>query len=166
MAAEPIVVAVNDIRLRAAAARDVDAITRLVHDAFGKYVERIGVPPGPMLRDYAAVLTVSRVWVLEAVGGGLEGLLVVEAADDHLHIDVVAVAPAAQGRGHGARLLARAEDDARELRLPEVRLHTNVAMTENQVFYPRHGYVETGRGRRDGYERVFYAKTVDADARE
>ena len=33
-------------------------------------------------------------------------------------------------------------------------------MTENQTFYPRHGYVETARGRQDGYDRVFYAKKV------
>jgi hypothetical protein len=26
-------------------------------------------------------------------------------------------------------------------------LFTNQAMTENQEFYPRHGYVETARGR-------------------
>lgn len=150
---------VDDIRVRPAVPQDVAAITQLVTEAFSKYIERIGVPPGPMLKDYAAVLASSRVWVVETAGG-IDGVLVVEEAGDHLDLDVVAVAPSAQGRGHGARLLARAEADARELGLSEVRLHTNVAMTENQVFYPRHGYVETGRGVHQGYERVFYAKTL------
>lgn len=77
-----------------------------------------------------------------------------------LLLDVVAVAPGAQGHGYGALLLARAEDDARELGLPEVRLYTNRAMNENQTFYPRHGYSETARGRQHGYDRVFYTKTI------
>ena len=89
-------------------------------------------------------------------------VVVNEVHDDHLLLDTVAVAPGAQGRGYGAVLLARAEDDARELGLSEVRLLTNLAMTENQTFYPRHGYIETARGRQDGYDRVFYAKKIAA----
>jgi N-acetylglutamate synthase-like GNAT family acetyltransferase len=85
-----------------------------------------------------------------------------EVHDDHLLLDTVAVAPGAQGHGYGALLLARAEADARELGLSEVRLVTNQAMTENQTFYPRHGYTERARGRQDGYDRVFYAKNVAA----
>jgi hypothetical protein len=59
-----------------------------------------------------------------------------------------------------ALLIARAENDAREIGLPEVWLYTNQAMTENQAVYPRLGYVETARGREDGYDRVFYVKAV------
>ena len=86
----------------------------------------------------------------------------VGAKTARLNDDTIAVAPGAQGHGYGALLLARAEDDARELGLSEVRLVTNQAMTENQTFYPRHGYIETARGRQDGYDRVFYAKKVAA----
>jgi N-acetylglutamate synthase-like GNAT family acetyltransferase len=150
---------VSDIEVRRAEPGDVEAIARLVHDAFEKYVERIGAVPAPMLADYAEVLQSSRVWVIDG-DGGIDGVLVTEARGDHLLLDVVAVAPGTQGRGHGARLLARAECDARELGLPQIRLYTNQAMTENQVFYPRHGYVETGRARHDGYDRVFYAKRI------
>jgi ribosomal protein S18 acetylase RimI-like enzyme len=59
-------------------------------------------------------------------------------------------APAAQGHGYGALLLGRAEADAREFALSEVRLVANQAMTENQTFYPRHGYTERARRRQDG----------------
>lgn len=109
--------------------------------------------------DYSLAVASMRVWVLEA-GGVIEGLLVNEVHHDHLRLDTIAVAPTAQGCGHGARLLARAEDDAREFALPEVRLVTNVAMTENQSFYTRRGYIETARGRQDGYDRIFYAKAL------
>jgi N-acetylglutamate synthase-like GNAT family acetyltransferase len=152
---------VVDAKLRRAGSSDVAAIGRIVHAAFEMYVARIGRQPAPMSVDYGAAVARSRVWVIEA-GGEIAGVVVNEVHDDHLLLDTVAVAPGAQGHGYGAMLLARAEDDARELGLPEVRLVTNQAMTENQVFYPRQGYVETARGRRDGYDRVFYAKRVAA----
>lgn len=150
---------VTESVVRRATPADAAAITRLVHDAFVGYVARIGRPPAPMLMDFRAVVTSSRVWVVDA-GATIDGVVVNEARDDHLLLDVVAVSPSARGRGYGVLLLGRAEADARELGLPEVRLVTNVEMIENQTFYPRHGYVETGRGRQDGYDRVFYAKGV------
>ena len=60
----------------------------------------------------------------------------------------------------GRRLLQRAERDAIEQGLSEVRLCTNEAMTENLVYYPRHGYRETGRAIQDGYRRVFFSKSL------
>lgn len=137
------------------------AIERIVHAAFDKYVARIGRQPAPMAVDYRAAVASLRVWVIDA-DDEIAGVVVNHVHDDHLLLDTVAVAPSAQGHGYGALLLARAEDDARELGLPEVRLLTNQAMTENQTFYPRQGYVETARGHQDGYDRVFYVKNVAA----
>jgi N-acetylglutamate synthase-like GNAT family acetyltransferase len=148
-------------QIRRAGQADVAAIERIVHAAFDKYVARIGRPPAPMGADYGVAVASSRVWVIEA-DGEIAGVVVNEVHDDHLLLDTIAVAPGAQGHGYGAILLARAEEDARELGLPEVRLLTNQAMTENQTFYPHHGYVETARGGQDGYARVFYAKRVAA----
>ena len=153
--------AVVDVQVRRATPSDVAAIERIVHEAFDKYVARIGRDPAPMGADYHAAVASSRVWVIDA-DGEIAGVLVNEVHDDHLLLDTVAIAPGAQGHGYGALLLARAEDDARELGLSEVRLLTNQAMTENQTFYPRHGYVETARGRQDGYDRIFYAKRIAA----
>lgn len=137
-----------DVQVRRATPSDVAVIERIVHAAFDKYVARIGRQPAPMGADYRAAVASSRVWVIDA-DGEIAGVLVNEVHDDHLLLDTVAIAPGAQG--HGALLLTRAEDDARELGLSEVRLLTNQAMTDNQMFYPRHGYVETARGRQDGY---------------
>jgi N-acetylglutamate synthase-like GNAT family acetyltransferase len=149
----------GDMTTRRARADDVVRIETLVHEAFGKYVTRIGQPPVPMLADYATVVATHRVWVVEA-DDTIVGVVVNQAHDDHLLLDTVAVAPDTQGRGVGALLLRRAEDDARELSLPEVRLYTHRLMTENQTFYPRYGYVETARGMQDGYDRVFYVKPI------
>ena len=112
-----------------------------------------------MTADYAAALAHSRVWVLVS-NQAVIGALVTEDRTDHLLLETVAVAPSAQGRGYGARLLDRAERDAEELGLPEVRLYTNEAMTENLTFYPRHGYQETARAVEDGFRRVYFSKAV------
>jgi N-acetylglutamate synthase-like GNAT family acetyltransferase len=145
--------------LRRATGDDVDAIQALVTEAFGKYVERIGKPPAPMIADYAELLGESRIWVLEN-RDAIIAVLVTQHQGDHLLLESIAVVPGAQGGGHGRRLLERAERDAIEQGLTEVRLCTNEAMTENLVFYPRHGYRETGRGIQDGYRRVFFTKSV------
>lgn len=147
-------------RLRRADSADVDAIEQVVHDSFSKYVPRIGKPPAPMLVDFGEAVATARVWVVEQADQRIVAVLVTEDHRDHLLLDIVAVAPGAQGHGHGTLLLDRAERDARELGLPEIRLVTNQAMTENLSFYPRHGYTETGRGHQDGYDRVFYRKSV------
>jgi len=149
--------------VRRAGIGDVAGIESLVADAFGHYVERIGRLPAPMTHDYRELIGTARVWVLDSAGR-LRGVLVNVVHPDHLLLDTIAVAPDTQGSGYGAVLLARAEDDARELGLPEVRLYTNLAMTENQRFYPRHGYTEAGRGSEDGYDRVFYVKAVPASS--
>jgi N-acetylglutamate synthase-like GNAT family acetyltransferase len=148
--------------IRRATTADLTDIRRLIADAYTKYIERIGRPPSPMNADYVAALEHSRVWVLES-GHAIVGALVTEDRADHLLLETVAVAPSAQGKGYGRLLLDRAESDAAELGLTEVRLYTNEAMTENLTFYPRHGYRETGRALQDGFRRVFFSKTVRND---
>ena len=145
--------------IRRATISDLAAIRQLINDAYEKYIERIGRPPAPMTADYAAALAHSRVWVLET-DDAVVGALVTEDRGDHLLLETIAVAPAAQGSGYGRLLLDRAERDAAELGRTEVRLYTNEAMTENLTFYPRHGYRETGRGVEDGYRRVYFSKAT------
>lgn len=149
----------NSSRLRRAGLADLPAIERLIEVAFTPYIERIGRPPGPMSADYARALTDSRVWVVEG-SDRLDGVLVLETHDDHLLVDVIAVDPAAQGRGVGVALLDRAESDARALGLGELRLYTNEAMTENLDYYPRRGFEETGRRVDEGFRRVYFRKPV------
>jgi ribosomal protein S18 acetylase RimI-like enzyme len=149
--------------LRRAGTPDLSGIRTVVDEAYSKFVERIGRLPAPMTADYALLLESSRVWVI-ARGARVIGMLVTQDRGDHLLLDSIAVAPGTQGKGYGAKLMARAELDAAEQGLPEVRLYTNEAMTENLSFYPRHGYRETHRATEDGYRRVFYVKPVDSPA--
>jgi ribosomal protein S18 acetylase RimI-like enzyme len=77
---------------------------------------------------------------------------------DHLLLDNIAVQPDSQGMGLGRRLIAFAEGEARRLGFAEVRLYTHQTMTENIALYARLGFAETGRGRENGYDRVFMTK--------
>ena len=145
--------------LRRATATDAPAIAHLVEHAYEKYVARIGRRPAPMDADHAALIENANTWVLTH-DGRLMGSMVTVVMDDHLLLESIAVAPEAQGRGLGALLLRRAEDDAHEAGRTEVRLYTNAAMTENIAMYPRYGYVETHRGGQDGFRRVFFSKRL------
>ena len=136
---------------------DAGEVLALVRRAYAPYVERIGREPAPMGADYAGLIARGNVTVARR-GAALVGVLVTEPRENYLLVENIAVAPEEQGTGLGARLLERAERQARELGLGELRLYTNAKMTENLSYYPRRGFVEVERRKQDGFDRVFYAR--------
>ncbi|MDR3080184.1 MAG: GNAT family N-acetyltransferase [Streptomyces sp.] len=147
----------TDAGIRPAFTADVLAVKAVTEAAYRHYIDRIGVVPQPMEQDHAADVAAGRVFVTE---DPVAGLVVVEACEDHLFLDSIAVHPDAWGRGVGRRLLAFVDTHARALGLPEVRLYTNAMMWENQKIYPRYGY-EVVERRVDGpYDRVHYRKRL------
>ncbi len=137
--------------------QDAVRLRAIADAAYAPYLARIGRPPAPVTADYAGQIVRRQVWVAEG-SDGVVGLLVLVERSDHLLLENVAVHPTAQGQGIGARLLATAEEHAAALGLSEIRLYTNVAMTENLSYYPRHGYAETHRAQDDGFDRVYFSK--------
>lgn len=149
------------MRLRPAAADEVETVRDLVRAAYGHYVERIGRRPAPMDADHERAVRDGLVTVAE-VDGEVVGLVVLVEADDHVLVENVAVAPDRQGGGVGSLLLRHAEARARAAGRPEVRLYTHEAMVENLARYARHGYVETHRATQHGLRRVFLTKVLGA----
>jgi ribosomal protein S18 acetylase RimI-like enzyme len=145
--------------LRPAADEDVAVLRVIATAAYEGYVPRIGRAPAPMTADYAQAVRSGHGWVATD-HGEVVGFVILIPEPGYLLLEKVAVLPAAQGRGIGARLLALAEDQAHCLGLGEVQLYTNEAMTENLAYYPRHGYIETGRAEQDGFRRVFFRKRL------
>ena len=145
--------------IRLARDDEAEAVRRLVLDAYGHYVARIGKPPGPMLDDYAQRIAQRQVSVIEE-DGRLLGILVLEEESDAILLDNIAILPAAQGRGLGRALIAHAEAETRRRGHGLLRLYTHVLMTENIRLYGRLGFRETGRGEEKGFERVYMAKAV------
>jgi len=148
-----------DVQLRPAGVADAKAVAALVGQAYAPYLARMDRRPAPLDVDYARALSVGGCWVVVS-GAEILGVVLTALRPDHLLVENLAVAPAARGRGVGARLLARAEAHALATGRGEVRLYTNQVMTENLAYYPRRGYTETGRAEQDGFRRVFFAKTV------
>lgn len=146
-----------EARIRPAVAADTAAVKAVTDAAYHPYIERIGVVPRPMEADHAADIAAGRVFV---TGEPVTGLVVIEAHEDHLFLDSIAVHPDAHGQGVGRRLLAFVDAHARALELPEVRLYTNALMWENQKIYPKYGY-ELVERRVDGpYDRLHYRKRL------
>ncbi|MET7620945.1 N-acetyltransferase [Streptomyces sp. NPDC005408] len=143
--------------IRPAATDDVSVVKAVTDAAYHHYIERIGVVPAPMEADHAAEVAAGRVFV---IGDPVRGVIVLVPEAGHLFLASIAVHPDARGTGLGRRLLAFAEEYARELGLAEIRLYTNALMWENQELYPRYGY-EVVERRVDGpYDRIHYRKQL------
>ncbi|MER6003002.1 GNAT family N-acetyltransferase [Nonomuraea sp. NPDC051941] len=146
--------------MRLADHTDKAAVERLVHDAYSPWIEVVGMRPLPMEADYGALIAAGRVHVTDALDGLLDGLIVLVPEDGVLLVENVAVRPGRQGRGLGRALMAYAEEEARRLGLPALRLYTNVKMTTNIALYESLGYVETGRMGVEGRSAVMMRKQL------
>ncbi|APV48607.1 hypothetical protein BWI17_02250 [Betaproteobacteria bacterium GR16-43] len=147
--------------VRIAVPTDAAGVRSCVVSAFEHYIERIGKPPAPMLLDFDAEIQEGHVWLV-STDGGVVGALVQYQTELGFYIDTVAVVPSSQGTGVGRALLEFAEKEALRRGYQSVYLCTNSKMTENQVFYPRIGYIEYERKNEAGFDRVFYRKDLAA----
>lgn len=127
--------------------------------AYALYLPRMDRPPAPMVQDFAPEIAAGRVHIAGPAGAPTAAV-VWEQAADHLFLHAIAVAPDAQGQGLGRAIMAWAEARALDAGTPEVRLYTNAAMIENIAFYRALSYRETHRGRRDGFDRLWFAKQL------
>nr|WP_281495972.1 GNAT family N-acetyltransferase [Marivita sp. S6314] len=119
----------------------------------------IGRAPAPMVADFEAHVARSEVWVAE-IAGALAGYVVCFPKGPDMFLENVAVHTAFSGAGIGRALIGQCEALARSLGLSQVTLYTNVKMTANLSLYPYLGYRETDRRNEDGFERVYFRKTL------
>jgi ribosomal protein S18 acetylase RimI-like enzyme len=145
--------------LRPARGSDAVELAALVDEAYGHYVERLGMLPGPMTEDYTVVIRDRAVTVAESEGA-IVGAIVLGPGEDGFTIDNVAVHPKRQGEGIGRALLELAEAEARGAGHDTIHLYTHEKMTENQALYARIGYAEYERRAGDGFSRVFMRKRL------
>jgi ribosomal protein S18 acetylase RimI-like enzyme len=150
---------VTRVSIRLASALDLPRVVEVVSRAYEIYVSRISRRPAPMDADYGSLVSGHLVHVA-IKEGEIVGVIVFEPCRDHLFIENVAVDPGHQREGIGRLLLLHAEQTARALGLPEIRLYTNAAMFENLALYPRLGYRKTHRTKEAGFDRVFFVKPL------
>jgi len=146
--------------IRLAAPEDEAAIRLCARLAFSRYTAAIGRDPAPMAANFAAQIAAGEIHVALAPDGRFQGYATVVLRPDHLYLDALAVMPDWMGHGIGRDLMTHCEAEARRAGLPRIELCTNAMMIDNQSIYPHLGFVETGRGMEDGYDRIFFAKTL------
>ena len=145
--------------IRRASAGDAAAAAEITSAAYRPYIERIGREPAPMGADFDALIAAGDVWV--AIDHDrVVGVLVVRPLESALLLESVAVDPARQRCGIGRALIDHAERVARDAGLGAVDLYTNAHMTENLRLYPSLGYELIERRHEDGFDRVFFRKSL------
>ncbi len=150
----------SDIRIRPAVLCDVPAIRAIAKAAYAPYVPLIGRKPAPMVADFDAVVAAGYADVALA-GSEVAGYIIhMSATPDGWFLENLAVSPAAQRTGLGHALIAHAEAAARAAGACEITLYTNAKMEANLAFYPRLGYIETHRAVENGFDRVFFRKSI------
>ncbi len=88
-----------------------------------------------------------------AAGRDLLGCVFCKPEPGCLYIGKLAIDPGHQGKGLGRRLLAAAEETARSLGLPALRLQTRIELSENHATFAAWGFVETSRSAHPGFTR-------------
>ena len=145
--------------IRKANPPDLEQVKSCAVAAYSRYIERIGKAPAPMVADFAASIENEHLYVIE-YNAQLCGFVVFYALEDHIHLENVALDPGFQGRGLGIRLIEFVEQRARADGYGRVELYTNAKMTENLGLYPRLGYQQFDRRLEDGFDRVYFQKTL------
>ena len=143
--------------IRPGTAADVPRLSAIARAAYTPYVAAIGFEPPPLLQDFAADVAEAAVWV---AGDRPDGYVVARPKGADWLIENVAVAPEAQGRGLGGRLIRFAEAEGARRGFARVVLYTNVNMVANLAMYPALGYREVDRRTDDGLGRVFFEKDL------
>ncbi len=146
--------------IRQAVASDEPKIRECAEQAYARYIPLIGRKPAPMGADYAAQIAAGEVYVAMDEQNDLLGFIVFYAEDGHVLLENVAVLPRAAGRGVGKALVGFCENAARHCALSAVHLYTNEKMTDNISIYHKLGYVEVGRRTEDGFNRVYFEKSI------
>lgn len=146
--------------IRKAILSDEPQIRQCAEEAYARYVQLIGRKPAPMVADFKAHIVADEAFVATDNQGKFEGFIVFYVDGDHILLDNIAVLPQAAGCGVGKALIGFCEKAAQRQGFEKVQLYTNEKMTENLSIYPKLGYVEIDRRTENGFNRVYFEKSI------
>ncbi|MCK8782025.1 GNAT family N-acetyltransferase [Rhizobium sp. NTR19] len=121
------------------------------------YMEGVIDPPSSATRLTLAALAYKardEIAFIAVEGERLVGCIFCRPEPESLYVGKFAVSPSHQGKGIGAKLLAVAEEVAREKSLPRLRLETRIELTGNHATFTRWGFVKTAETSHPGFTRT------------
>ena len=139
-------------------ARAVSEVLTLVQRSFAFMDGRID-PPSSMHRlgrdDIRNHCANGEVWVL---GDPVVATMFLKERAGWLYLSKLAVDHAMRGQGLARRLVEHATMRAKDMNLNGVELETRVELVENHAAFGRMGFVKTGEGAHDGFDRPTYIR--------
>ena len=158
-------------RCRRAVPDEAALVRSIVRQAFfDVYRDHDHPAPRPTTVDFAPLIARDEAWLIEATtetGCEPVGAMVLEEHPGYLRLDIIAILPAHQHRGHGRAALAFVDAHAAALGLSEIRFYTNTLIERNVAFYRRLGYIETAHWRsakRPNETYVDFVKAIRTDS--
>jgi ribosomal protein S18 acetylase RimI-like enzyme len=149
---------VGDWLLREAGEADAEAVAAVIRAAFEEYRGRLDPPSGALAETAETVrakMQTARA-VLALISEAPVGCAFLRSEEGRLYLFRLAVLPGHRGRGLGRALLAHAEERARALGLPRVRLGVRAVLDRQIAFYEGLGYCRVGAEAHPGYARPTY----------
>ena len=133
-----------------------DELLALILAAFASMNGRIDPPSSALKLTPVTLADKARSEIAYAAieGETLSGCVFLRPEEGCLYIGKLAIAPVSQGRGIGRRLLAVAEQTARDRALPSLRLETRIELVENHDVFARWGFEKTGENAHPGFTRT------------
>ena len=132
-----------------------DDLLALIRRAFA-YMDGVIDPPSSahlLSADSLAEKAKREAGFVAVENGRIVGcVFALERARD-FYVGKLAVEPALQGQGVGARLMQAVEDLARERDKDAIELQARIELTANQAAFARLGFRETARTAHAGYDR-------------
>lgn len=145
--------------LRPAELEDVEFANACAEAAYSLYINRIGKRPAPMDQDFALAVELQELEILQ-LNSEKTGFVLSRQNNDILFIENIALLPSAQGKGLARWIIEHLEKRALAYGCLAAELYTNAKMHENLLLYAHLGFQETKRRREDGFDRVFFRKSL------
>jgi ribosomal protein S18 acetylase RimI-like enzyme len=149
---------VGDWLLREASDTDAEIVAAVIRAAFEEYRGRLDPPSGALAETAHTVREKMRTAqaVVALASQVPVGCIFFRPEEGRLYLFRLAVLPGHRGRGLGRALLAHAEERARALGLPRVRLGVRAALARQIAYYEGLGYRRVGDGTHPGYAGPTY----------
>jgi GNAT superfamily N-acetyltransferase len=144
----PLSAAAPVVAVRWASAADRAAVVKVLQRAFADYDGRLQPPPGALTETEGSVrahLKRGGRVALAFIEGAPVGVLFVERKGDALFLSRVSVVPEKRGSGITARMVALAEELARQEGAGSLTLRVREVLAQNLALFERLGFRETGR---------------------